>query len=147
MLRWAEAGLGAWRRWSEQDTPSDHHLLVVDSSESLANELRALAPGLRISRVDVVTSRSSTLEALATQLPTAVVFDLDLRELAPSVEMLEWLATEFPQIRRIGCSRATGSFLVLRERGLYHAILSKPPTTAELTTALPSMSDPTPPRA
>jgi hypothetical protein len=136
MIRWAEAGLGAWRRWSAQNVPTTHHLLVVDGPESLANELRVLASELRISRVDLVTSRSATLEALATQPPTAVVFDLDARELAPTFEMLEWLATEFPQIRRIVCAEATGAFMVLRDRGLYHAVLPKPLTREHLATAL-----------
>jgi hypothetical protein len=145
MIRWAEAGLGAWRRWSAQNAPSAHHLLVVDSSDSLANELRGLAPELRIARVDVVTSRSATLEALATQPPTAMIFDLDARELVPTVEMLEWLATQFPEIRRIGCAEATGSFMVLRDRGLYHAVLPKPPTSEHLASALPSTTDPTTP--
>ena len=144
MIRWAEAGLGAWRRWATQGVPRGHHLLLVAPSESLGDELRALAPALHLTRIDVVTSRSATLEALATQPPTAVVFDLDEPELVPTTEMLEWLAMEFPQIRRIGCSHSTQPLLA-RERRLYHAILSKPPTSEELATALPSASDVTPP--
>lgn len=146
MIRWAEAGLGAWRRWSMQQAPTRHHLLVVDGSNSLAADLRALAPELSIARVDVVTSRSATLEALATRPPTAVVFDLDAQELAPTVEMLEWLAAEFPEIRRIGCAQMTGSFMELQQRGLYHALVPKPPTSEHLATALPSTTDPTPPQ-
>jgi hypothetical protein len=138
MIRWAEAGLGAWRRWASQNSTSDHHLLVVDASESLADELRTIAPELRIARVDVVRSRSATLEALATQPPTAVVFDLDALDLVPTVELLEWLATEFPHILRIGCAQTTAAFLVLRDRGLYHAILPRPPTSTDLATVLPS---------
>jgi hypothetical protein len=141
MIRWAEAGLGAWRRWSAQNSPNDHHLLVVDASDSLADELRTLAPELRIARVDVVKTRSATLEALATQPPTAVVFDLDAFDLVPTVEMLEWLATEFPHIRRIGVAQTTESFLALRDRGLYHAILPRPTTSTDLATALPSTSE------
>jgi hypothetical protein len=144
MIRWAEAGLGAWRRWSAQYAPTDHHLLVVDPSDSLVEELRTFATDLRIARVDVVKTRSATLEVLATQPPTAVMFDLDAHELAPTAEMLEWLATEFPHIRRIGCSQSSESFLVLRERGLYHAIVAKPPTSAQLASALAPTTDVTP---
>ncbi|MCU1280311.1 MAG: hypothetical protein JWM53_3857 [bacterium] len=151
MIRWAEAGLGAWRRWSAQNVPSDHHLLVVDASDSavdgsdsLVEALRALAPELRIARVDAVKSRSATLEALATQPPTAVVFDLDTHDLVPTIEMLEWLAAEFPQIRRIGYARSAESSVRPRERSLYHAIFPKPPTSAQLASVLSSTNDATP---
>jgi hypothetical protein len=144
MIRWAEAGLGAWRRWSAQIAPADHHLLIVDASRSLAEELRTVASSLRIARIDVVTTHSKTLDVLATQSPTAVLFDLDAPELLPTIELLEWLATEFPHIRRIGCSQSHESFLILRERGLYHAILSRPPTSTELGSALPSAGGSTP---
>jgi hypothetical protein len=142
MIRWAEAGLGAWRRWSAQLAPTQHHLLVVDGSNSIADDLRALAPGIQIARVEVVTSRAGTLEALATQPPTAVLFDLDAHELAPTKEMLEWLATEFPQIRRLGCAEATGPYMLLQQRGLYHAVLPKPPTSEQLATVLAAAANP-----
>jgi hypothetical protein len=144
MIRWAEAGLGAWQRWWASHVRAarrEHRLLVVDATEELAQALRVVGPDLGVSRVDAVGSRTAMLEALATQPPTAVVFDLDTPRLAPTVELLEWLATDFDRVRRIGFARTADGFLPLRERGLYHALLPKPPTRALLGTALGGEDD------
>jgi hypothetical protein len=138
MIRWAEAGLAAWRRWASAPLTTEHRLLVVDPGGELAAALRTVGSDDSGIHVEAVGTRNATLEALATQSPTVIVFDLDAVELAPSVEMLEWLATEFGQLRRIGYSAAVDRHLLLRDRRLYHAVLTKPPARATLLAALES---------
>jgi hypothetical protein len=138
MIRWAEAGLGAWRRWASGPWTTEHRLLVVDAVGQLAAAMRTAGGDDSGIHIEAVGTRNATLEALATQSPTAIVFDLDGAELGPSVEMLEWLATEFGQLRRIGYSDAIDRHLLLRDRGLYHAVLIKPPAREPLLAALES---------
>jgi hypothetical protein len=138
MLRWAEASLGAWRRWSSGHWTSQHRLLVVDAADQLADSLRAVNSEDKDFRIEAVGTRTATLEALATKTPTAVIFDLDAPELAPSIEMLEWLSTEFGQLRRIGYTTRLEPHLPLRDRALYHAVLLKPPERDSLMAALES---------
>lgn len=142
MMRWAEASLGAWRRWSATVDAGEHRLLVVDPADVLGEAVRAALAGAQVGAVRVVATRSATLEALATQPPTAILFDLD-SALAPTLEMLEWLSTEFPQIRRIGCTATSNSVVGLaRERALYDAIIERPPTGEALRHALRQPSQP-----
>lgn len=136
MIRWAEAGLGAWRRWSALRASVEHRLLVVDSASELAPTLRQIAGEIGIVELEVASTRSGTLEMLATRRPTAIIFDQDARQLAPSVEMLEWLATDFASIRRIGFSQQVNEHDWMRGRGLYHALLAKPPAREALELAL-----------
>src|SRR4051794_26378767 len=62
MIRWAEAGLGAWRRWSAVRASVDHRLLVVDAAGELAPSLRQIADELGIAQLDVADTRSAALE-------------------------------------------------------------------------------------
>jgi CheY-like chemotaxis protein len=141
MIRWAEAGLGAWRRWSASRANVEHRLLIVDPAGELAPTLQQLAPDLGVVQLEVARSRSATLEMLATQSPSAILFDHDAGELAPSVEMLEWLATDFAHIRRIGFARQTDGHDWMRGRGLYHTLLAKPPAREQLELALAPLPD------
>ena len=136
MIRWAEAGLGAWRRWWSSRGGPAHRLLVVDADGELAAALREIAADDNSLHVEVVATRTATLEALATQTPTAVVFDLDSRELAPTAEILEWLATDFGQLRRVGYRDGVDAPPTLHDRGLLHAVLTKPPDRDSLFAAL-----------
>ncbi len=135
MIRWAEASLGAWRRWSTARDHAEHRLLVVDPTGALGDSVRAAAATAALGEVEVVRTRTATLEVLATHAPTAIVFDLD-GELVPTVELLDWLATEFPHILRVGCTASPGSLTRERERFLYHAIVARPPSPDALRAAL-----------
>lgn len=136
MIRWAEAGLGAWRRWSSGRGGRAHRLLVVAAGGELASALRDLACDAEDIHIEDASTRTATLEALATQTPTAVVFDLDAPDLAPTADMLEWLAADFGQLRRIAYGNPIDAHAVLRDRGLLHAILPKPPDRDQLLAAL-----------
>lgn len=138
MIRWAEAGLGAWRRWlalQAQSTQSTRTLLVVDGDGALAAALSALADDASIGRVRAAASRNAALEALATEPPDAVVFDCDAADLAPTGELLDWLATDLPHLLRLGYASDPDA-LPARERSLFHAVLAKPPAVAPLVAAL-----------
>ena len=136
MIRWAEAGLGAWRRWSATRLPSDQRLLIIAPGHELAESVRAMAERSQLAAVTIVHTRTAALEALATLSPTVLIFDHDSVELAPSIEMLEWLATDFASVRRIGYCAQPAADAWQRERGLYHALLPKPPTLDALLKAL-----------
>src|SRR3954469_24973980 len=43
MIRWAEASLGAWRRWSATRDVAAHRLLVVDPTGALGATVRTAA--------------------------------------------------------------------------------------------------------
>jgi hypothetical protein len=135
MIRWAEASLGAWRRWSATRKGAEHRLLVVDATSALGVAVRTAVELAALGTVRVVETRTAILEALATHLPTVIVFDLDA-ELAPTSELLAWLSTEFPQIRRIGCTASVDTLQQSRDRALFHAIIPRPPTAATLRHAL-----------
>jgi hypothetical protein len=125
MIRWAEAGLGAWRRWCASESGS-HRIIVVDDSGRVSSAIQAITAALELGSVRIAASHTSALEALATYQPTAIVFDRDGGALAPSVEMLEWLATDLPHVRRIAFTQDEAA-VPIRERSQYHVVLSKPP--------------------
>jgi hypothetical protein len=134
MIRWAEAGLGAWRRWCMSQRGS-HRIIVVDSRSSLSLRLQQIADDLALGGLRIAATRNAALEALATYGPTAIVFDRDLRDIAPTVEMLEWLSTDLSHIRRIAFAEHDAG-ISMRERSLYHALLAKPPDRESFITAL-----------
>jgi hypothetical protein len=140
MIQWAEASLGAWRRWSAARDQGQQRLLVVDAAGEVADAVRAAARIVALGTVGVVTTRNAALEALATHPPAAIVFDLD-GELAPTTELLEWLSTEFPNIRRIGCTSHADPFVRPRDRALYGAIIGHPPSVSELEDAILSLPE------
>src|SRR5438270_4887007 len=90
MIRWAEAGLAAWHRWSSLHARVAHRLLVVDGAGELAPSLAAIAHEMQVAHIEVARSKTATLEALARRAPTAIIFDQDETGLAPSTGMLEW---------------------------------------------------------
>lgn len=141
MIRWAEASLGAWRRWSSSRAGGEHSVIVVDPHGVVAAAVQSAADACGITNVCVVTTRNATLEALATHPPTAIVFDVD-GELAPTMELLDWLATDFPHIVRIGCAAAAEPFMRPRERALFDAVVERPPTAESLRRALDARQQP-----
>ena len=58
--------------------------------------------------------------------------------------MLEWLAIDFAHIRRMGFATRPLQFEWMRARGLYDALLPKPPTREQLE---PVLSPPVEPRS
>jgi len=134
MIRWAEAGLGAWRRWSVSQQGS-HRIIVVDSRSDIAPTLQQIADELSLGSVRIAPSRNAALEALATYAPTAIVFDRDSSDLAPTVEMLDWLCTDLAHVRRIAFTQRDAG-ISMRERSLYHALLPKPPDRESFIAAI-----------
>jgi hypothetical protein len=134
MIRWAEASLGAWRRWCAS-RQSSQRIIVVDRNGVVDSALQQIAVDLGLGGVRIARSRNAALEALATYSPTVIVFDRDGTDLAPTIEMLEWLSTDLPQIRRIAYTEQNASVSV-RERSLYHALLPKPPERESFAIAI-----------
>src|SRR6266542_704578 len=134
MIRWAQAGLGAWRRWRAGGAGA-HRIIVVANRDGVGAFLQQIAADLELGGVRISASRNAALEALATFGPTAIVFDRDGTDLAPTAEMLEWLSTDLPQIRRIAYTD-DDSVISLRERCLYHALLPKPPERESFIAAI-----------
>jgi hypothetical protein len=134
MIRWAEAGLGAWRRWSVSQQGSQR-IIVIDNRSGIAPALQQIVDELSLGGVRIAMSRNAALEALATYAPTAIVFDRDLTDLVPTVEMLEWLSTDLSHIRRIAFTQDDAG-ISMRERSLYHALLPKPPDRESFVAAV-----------
>lgn len=133
MIRWAEASLGAWRRWLAAQRRGAYRILVVDDG-ALEQTVKALAAEGALGTVRVARSHSAALEALATDTPDVVLFDCDAT-VAPTAELLEWLATDLPQLLRIGYAHDPNGVGV-RERQRFDVLLPKPATLPSLRAAL-----------
>src|SRR4051812_11595614 len=58
MIRWAEAGLGAWRRWCAGRRGA-HRIVVVDSRGALSSTLEQLTADLELGAVRIAKSRNA----------------------------------------------------------------------------------------
>ena len=134
-IKWAEASLGAWRRWAAGRRSAGRGLLVVAVDDELVRAVEAIAADAALGAVRLAQSPRAALEALAVATPDAILFDHDGGPLAPSTEMLEWLATDLPLVIRLGYVRDP-STIATRERALYHAVLAKPPAASTLLAAI-----------
>ena len=141
LIQWAEASLGAWRRWSAGRRSTGRGILVVSDDCALTSAISRIAADAALGPVRVAQTHRAALEALAAETPDALLFDHDAERLAPSAEMLEWLATDLPLIIRVGYARDP-SAMAPRERGLYHAVLATPPAASPLLAAIAARRDP-----